>query len=207
MVCSEVAARIEELRLKGEYTHDDMAEVLSCHRTTYTRKVNGKSQFTLEELTILADFFNVDLSYIQTGCKVENVDAHKHLGLSDQEIEVLKRTKSMGGIFSNPNSTGKLFNDLLNSRYYASIHHWYSLCVQRRERVRNIDSITPEDRERYFAKCYAYNQDADATSRGLIMRGNRDEYIKKELREEYDFALFKLTDVIMEAVRDGVYSD
>ena len=206
-MCDEIVTRLEELRVENGYYHKDMAAVLHCSRATYTRKVNGVSRFTLEELTILADFFNVDLSYIQTGCKVENVDAHKHLGVSDQEIEVLKRTKAMGGIFSNPNSTGKLFNDLLNSRYYASIHHWYSLCVQRRERVRNIDSITPEDRERYFARLLTYEPDIEATAKGSIMRGNRDEYIKKELRDEYDFALFKLTDVIMEAVRDGVYSD
>lgn len=205
---STTHGRVRALRENHELSQKYMADnVLHVALSTYVNKENGIYPFNTEELVLLSDFFCTDTHYLLTGHKAENIKVHEELGLSDQEIEVLKNTKAVGRFFSNPNSTGTLFDELLNGRYYASIHHWYSICVERREKVRNIDNISDEDRERYFAKCYAYNQDADATSRGLIMRGNRDEDIKKELLEEYDHALFKLTEVFMKAVRDGVYSD
>ena len=57
--------RIKELRLKHNYTLDDMEEKTGIKRGTYSNYENGKTEPKLETWQKLADFFGVSVPYLQ----------------------------------------------------------------------------------------------------------------------------------------------
>lgn len=57
--------RIKELRIKHNYTLDDMEEKTGIKRGTYSNYENGKTEPKLETWQKLADFFGVSVPYIQ----------------------------------------------------------------------------------------------------------------------------------------------
>lgn len=55
---------VKLLRLLNGDIQDDNAKLIGCNLSTYNRKENGKSEFTLKELKILAEKYNVKLEKI-----------------------------------------------------------------------------------------------------------------------------------------------
>lgn len=200
MKSSEQTTRIQNLRKEKKFTQHDVASQLGMHRTTYNKKENGETPFTLEELTHLADLLNVNVSFLQTGVRTENVEAHKDLGLSDRGIDNLRKIKYTSEVFDNPYPTDKMISDLLESPYLNEIHLWYCRCVQRREKYES-KIITKDDRLEYFQRFFnPSDEDADAV-KASIMRGHSDLKIAQRISDEYDFALFKLSELIVDAIR------
>lgn len=50
---------IKALRAYNELSQTEVAEKLGCTFQTYNKKENGKTDFTLEELNVLANLFDV----------------------------------------------------------------------------------------------------------------------------------------------------
>ncbi len=48
---------------KGIY-QSDLAEVLKLSYTALSHKITGKNQFTEKEIKTIADYFNVDVSFL-----------------------------------------------------------------------------------------------------------------------------------------------
>ena len=200
MKSSGPATRVQKLRKDQKLTQHELASQLGMHRTTYNKKENSETQFTLDDLTRLAELFNVDVSYLQTGVRTENVEAHKDLGLSDRGIDNLRKMKYTSKVFDNPYPTDKMISDLLESPYLNEIHLWYCRCVQRREKYES-KIITKDDRLEYFQRFFnPSDEDADA-AKASIMRGHFDMMIAQRISDEYDFALFKLSELIVDAIR------
>lgn len=53
---------IKALRAYNELTQTEVAEILGCTFATYNKKENGRTDFTLDELNILANLFNVPVT-------------------------------------------------------------------------------------------------------------------------------------------------
>lgn len=57
--------RIKELRIKHNYTLDDVEKLTGIKRGTYSNYENGNTEPKLETWQKLADYFNVSVPYLQ----------------------------------------------------------------------------------------------------------------------------------------------
>lgn len=55
---------IKELREDNDYTQEEIAKKLNCSQTAYGKYENGKRNITVDNLIILAKFYNVSMDYI-----------------------------------------------------------------------------------------------------------------------------------------------
>lgn len=51
---------VKLLRLSYGYTQGDIAKFLNVHISTYTKKENGQLPFSLKEIRVLKEFYNLD---------------------------------------------------------------------------------------------------------------------------------------------------
>ena len=65
----KLCERLRELRIEKELTQNDVAKFLCVDRVTYTRYENGERQIMPEDLSKLADFYDVSVDYIM--CRIE----------------------------------------------------------------------------------------------------------------------------------------
>ena len=50
--------RIKEYRIIKGYTQRELAEILGIKQNTYSDKERGKTNFTIDEITIIKELFN-----------------------------------------------------------------------------------------------------------------------------------------------------
>ncbi len=53
--------KLKGLIAENDLRHEDLANLIDVSPTTFSRKMNGKSPFTLSEAKIIADFFGVTI--------------------------------------------------------------------------------------------------------------------------------------------------
>ena len=51
--------KIKQYRKLNKYRQEDLAKILGIKQNTYSKKENGISKFTVDEITILKDIFKV----------------------------------------------------------------------------------------------------------------------------------------------------
>ena len=51
--------KIKQYRKLNKYRQEDLAKILGIKQNTYSKKENGISKFTVNEITILKDIFKV----------------------------------------------------------------------------------------------------------------------------------------------------
>ena len=66
---------LRRLRKEKSLTQEELSQKVNIYRATISRLESGKSTFTLEQLEILSDFFDVDIKYMLA--KEMNVTAKK----------------------------------------------------------------------------------------------------------------------------------
>lgn len=71
--------RLKKLRIQHGYTLDDIANETGINRATYNNYENGKTEPKSETWQKLADYFDVDVGYIQGLTAIKN--SHKILNL------------------------------------------------------------------------------------------------------------------------------
>lgn len=54
----------KDLRVRGRFTQQELAEKLEVSQSTITMWENGKRQPDIETLEVIADFFNVDMNFL-----------------------------------------------------------------------------------------------------------------------------------------------
>ena len=58
------AERLKELRLKNNLKQDDVGKIIGVTKTQISDMENGRRTTTIENLIILADYFNVSADYL-----------------------------------------------------------------------------------------------------------------------------------------------
>lgn len=61
---SKFAERIRELRTAGNYTQEDLGEILGVKKYSIYTYEKGRSEPTIDGLIALADFFDVSIDYL-----------------------------------------------------------------------------------------------------------------------------------------------
>ena len=61
---SKFAARIRELRTAGNYTQEDLGEILGVKKYSIYTYEKGRSEPNIDGLIALADFFDVSIDYL-----------------------------------------------------------------------------------------------------------------------------------------------
>lgn len=85
-----IAARIREARLAAGLTQGQVAKMLGLHRPSVSEMEGGNRSVTVEELSKLAEIFDVGLSWL-AGEGVEKVDVlDNKLQLAARELRKLK---------------------------------------------------------------------------------------------------------------------
>ena len=51
--------KIKEYRIKYSYTQKEFAELLGIKQNTYSDKERGKTKFTIDEIKVIKEMFNV----------------------------------------------------------------------------------------------------------------------------------------------------
>jgi transcriptional regulator with XRE-family HTH domain len=60
----EMKEILKEERKKRKLTQEDIAKILNISRASYTLYETGKNTPTLENIKILADYYNVPIDYL-----------------------------------------------------------------------------------------------------------------------------------------------
>lgn len=87
--------RLRNLMSEREGTHDDLAAILGVQRQTVTNYCNGISSPSLENLVLIADYFNTSVDYLLGRTEAKQQDRPDlraicdYTGLSEQAVENL----------------------------------------------------------------------------------------------------------------------
>jgi Predicted transcriptional regulators len=133
--------RLPELRAKKNLTQKKTASLLGCDYKSYRNwEVYGES-ISVENLIMLADFFNVSTDYLLGRTEftsVGNKEINEAVGLSDKSIEVLRHLNSVPKSFTNDIASRNQENiEMLN--YF--IEDCYDELEQKREKDFPIQSM------------------------------------------------------------------
>ena len=85
-----VGGRVVALRAKRGLTQEALAEKLGVSRSALNMKEHGDRAFSLDEMILLSDLFDITIDEMIRGVKTANVDIHRETGLTDDAIETLK---------------------------------------------------------------------------------------------------------------------
>jgi len=86
---SDIGERIDNLRARKNITLKKLAKRLDITEGSLSMKMRGKRPFTVDELFILSDIFNITLDELVRGVNSEYVNIHRETGLGKQAISAL----------------------------------------------------------------------------------------------------------------------
>ncbi|KDA50271.1 transcriptional regulator, Cro/CI family [Leuconostoc pseudomesenteroides PS12] len=110
------ANRLKELRKRNGYTLDDISKLTGITRGTYNNYENGKTEPKLETWQKLADYFGVDVAYLQ--------------GISDIKDTTLLTFEDLSEFINSPeykntisvDNDQDLLKDINNNQLNLSVH-------------------------------------------------------------------------------------
>ncbi|MCI8346641.1 MAG: helix-turn-helix transcriptional regulator [Bacilli bacterium] len=117
-----IGQRIRRIRKKKEVTQKQLAEILSLSNSTISHYENGSRNISLEDLTTICNYFEVDVDKI-LGLNRKGESANNKIKLSDDEVILileLRKTKSYENMISNPVNYAKLI-EMKTSDYKSNI--------------------------------------------------------------------------------------
>lgn len=92
---SEFAKRLKQLRLKSNYTQDELANLLKTTRSRVSMYEQGKREPDFEMQESIADLFNVDLDYLLGRTEEDSQVTRAALALYYKYLAVDKKTRNI----------------------------------------------------------------------------------------------------------------
>ena len=92
-------ARLKELRISSGRTQEEIANELFCSRTSLSNYESGRRIPSIEVLSQLAEYFNVDIGYLLTGKpRTRSADNVTPQSLTDFKYLIKERYLDLSGL-------------------------------------------------------------------------------------------------------------